>query len=101
MSKKWISPKAKVQEFVANEYVAACAMCDGPALARLFSDDGNELPWWDVRCDASGKEVRGITLKDGYMTTIREEIDVYIWQKPGSDQWHATRKDGKNYSNAS
>ena len=45
---KWEKPRAEVQAFVADDYVAACwdVLCDGPAVADfpgrwVYQDNGN------------------------------------------------------------
>ena len=50
---KWEKPRAEVQAFVADDYVAACydVLCDGPPVTfpgrRVYQDknDNNELDW--------------------------------------------------------
>lgn len=58
MKKKWISPKAKVQEFVANEYVAACytVTCDLPPSTVYYEKNG-----------ISGYQDEGVTISDEFL----------------------------------
>ena len=49
---KWEKPRAEVQAFVADDYVAACwdVLCDGPAvtiLGRWVYQDNNGNKEWD------------------------------------------------------
>lgn len=106
MRKTWEEPRILVQEFVANEYVAACgeenkvykfecnAGIDKPGYHyRVYLDDGTELTsWWGRYYGPCGATHDASTKDDflsGYMddtdTWGNDKIKVIIWTEGGTN----------------
>lgn len=78
MKKKWVAPRAEVQKFEANEYVAACwaVGCDTGA-ANQWEQDNHE--WWQIKpyhdpndCGVSSHQVLRDTNDDGVIDEMIE-----------------------------
>ena len=113
MSKTWEEPRILVQEFVANEYVAACgdenkvykfecnAGIDNPGYHyRVYLDDGEELTSWRRKYGPCGATHDASTQDDflsGYMddtdTWGNDNIIVIIWTEGGTNVHCTTNLD--------
>lgn len=51
MKKKWVNPKAKVQEFAANEYVATCYTVNCNVPAGVGYIEQNNIPGFQEGAD--------------------------------------------------
>lgn len=105
MKKRWEEPKILVQQFMANEYVAACgeenkvykfecnAGIDKPGYHyRVYLDNGNELTsaWSKYGpCGATHDASTKDDFLSGYMddtdTLGNDNIKVIIWTEGGTD----------------
>lgn len=115
MRKEWMEPVIEVQEFVANEYVAACESgmvykftCNAPG-GRLYyypeSDDhidGNytgsgraEFIGFYTPCDAKHDASTTSDFYDGFIDYNRNrkrdsDEGVIVWRGPSNRNGHAT-----------
>ena len=83
MKKQWTSPRILVQEFEANEYVAACwaVGCD-TGVANQWEQDNHE--WWQIKpyhdpndCGVSSHQVLRDTNNDGIIDEMVETKAFY------------------------
>lgn len=104
MKRQWVSPEAKVQEFVANEYVAACATCDVAWDPKNFYKDENKngnydngekdwTPGFGIPDQACGAHItKEFEEGDGFTTTIirrkSDNVRVYLWCKNDYSEYH-------------
>ena len=90
---KWEKPRAEVQAFVADDYVAACwdVLCDGPAVAGFLGrwvyqdNDGNKK--WDsdepiLSYDAYGDNQTYLVKTEG---DARPSYNAMVYRLVGSD----------------
>lgn len=118
MKKEWIQPKAEIQEFVPNEYVAACGdsgkvynfTCDAPAGTLYYyrnsdgSIDGNYTGSGNARelgsyhpCEITHEASATNPFYDGFVDRNRNERcdpgeAVIVWRGPNGRNGHATEK---------
>lgn len=105
MKKRWEEPKILVQQFMANEYVAACGVenkvykfecnagIDNPGYHyRVYLNDGSELTGiWSAYgpCGATHDASTKDEFLSGYMDDIytdeNDKIQVIIWTDGGTD----------------
>lgn len=108
MRKTWEEPRILVQEFVANEYVAACGEenkvykfeCNAgnpDHYYRVFLNNGTQLAGFWAPYGPCGKTHDASTKDDflsGYMDDIstleNDNIKVIIWTEGGTDV-HCTK----------
>lgn len=113
MKKKWEEPKIQVQEFVANEYVAACyyLACERgnspdnvPDLSNWNNiaekEAGDGVPITHAKTgiqgtcgDASANRV--LTTEGSIYPKVQEKNGVQGWISGGFDKWEDVVKDGK------
>jgi hypothetical protein len=114
MKKEWIQPKAEIQEFVPNEYVAACGdsgkvykfTCNAPAgILYYYPNDGNIDGNGNGRaqrlgsyhpCDATHEASSTNSFYDGFVDRNRNgRYDsgegVIVWRGPNGNNGHATK----------
>lgn len=108
MKKQWVSPEAKVQEFVANEYVAACATLKCNAKGRIFDTNGNSVhispcdPCPETKTFRESELQRGICEPDETFSINNDgdEYEVFYWMN-GYMNMHASNVNTVEYTNAS
>lgn len=82
MKKNWIHPEAKVQEFVANEYVAACnyvAKCNGTGAIEYSDGQAYNHTLVCTPCDEYAESTSSNPAPNG----LCGGVPVYIW----GDRW--------------
>ena len=117
MREQWIQPRAVVQEFVPNEYVAACGdsgkvynfKCDAPGGPLYIGRDEKEY-WWEPvwncdntylgsynpcsikhQADSSDDFYKGfIDNNDNKWYDPDTDTAVIVWRGPDGDNGHAT-----------
>lgn len=107
MSKKWINPEARVQEFVANEYVAACTHTKPYSTCNV---EGHVVPddsWLGLGIGFNNEPCGAVIEFDGLpvvanatLTSSEPDERVYVWR----GKWwnpHATDPDSIQPANAS
>ena len=116
MKKTWNEPKILVQQFVPNEYVAACGdenkvykfTCDagggvsGNVYLETNGQDGLQTSWIDGDTPLGGYHACGTTHEadstddflNGYYVTSRgwnqKVTPVIVWRGPNNDNTHCT-----------
>lgn len=113
----WVQPQTVVQQFVANEYVAACGdlnkvykfKCDagggrsGDVYLETNGKPGLQTDWWGGDTYLSGYHACGTTHEakttddflDGYYVTSSwfggtKTTPVIVWRGPNNDNTHCT-----------
>lgn len=113
MKKTWSEPQVMVQEFAANEYVAACyrVECVAPGSTLVWDKNGNNKEdcnetYSFYGCHATA-EIKGVDelkangwMKEKYCNTV-VKTPVYVWYDGTCGGVHATTLDKCETSNAS
>ncbi len=125
MKKTWNEPKILVQQFVPNEYVAACGdsgtvykfKCDagGGAEGDVFTKDGRNLTrddWWGTNyyhacgttheAESTDEFIEGYFYANGGNDNTRgyTPVPVIIWTEGGTDVHCTTNLDMSTWETA-
>lgn len=93
MKRNWVKPLAVVQQFVPNEYVAACwkINCNVPVGYGYLDNNGNgAYDWGDTLLTPRGREVRGCGTYHSGVEGVPDDGPV------ANAMWHPSRG-GKDY----
>lgn len=116
MKKKWNAPKIVIEEFVANEYVAACGdknqvyyfVCDAPGgtlyyypigdgkIDGVYTGSGSAERLGSYHpCDAKHEASTTNPFYDGFVDRNRNRScdsgeEVIVWRGPRNNNGHAT-----------